>query len=143
MLLRSRSTDVLTHAFKHALVRDVAYSSLLKKAQASLHARIAKVLVEDFPETGESSSPSCWPSICEAAGEIDQAVHYLVKAARLSAKRSGFVEAIAQLERGLALLATQPKSSYRTRQELHCTSPSAASTPHTEDSLTSNAATPT
>ena len=118
LLVSRRSTAVLMYAFKHALVRDVAYSSLLKKAQESLHSRIAKVLVEDFPETAESQ-PEVVAYHMQAAKEVDQAVHYLVKAARLSVKRSGFVEAIGQLEGALRLLATQPKSKDRMRQELH------------------------
>jgi len=117
MLLRSRATDVLTHVFKHALVRDAAYSSLLKKERAALHARIAGVLVNDFPETA-NEQPELLAEHLEAAGEIDQAVPYLIKAAQLSARRSGFVEAISQLEKGLALLQAQPRSSSRTRQEM-------------------------
>jgi predicted ATPase len=53
LLLSRRSTAVLSYAFKHALVRDVAYSSLLKKQQVSLHARIARVLIDEFPETAD------------------------------------------------------------------------------------------
>jgi class 3 adenylate cyclase/tetratricopeptide (TPR) repeat protein len=117
MLLRSRSTDVLTHVFKHALVRDAAYSSLLKKEQAALHARIARVLVDEFPETA-NEQPELLANHLEAAGQIDHAVPYLIKAAQVSASRSGFVEAITQLERGLRLLQTQPRSSSRTRQEM-------------------------
>jgi len=118
LLISRRSTAVLVYAFKHALVRDVAYSSLLKKAQESLHARIAHVLVEHFPENAESQ-PEVVAYHFQVARQADQAVHYLVKAAKLSAKRSGFVEAIGQLDGALRLLGTQPKSKERMRQELH------------------------
>ena len=117
MLLHSRSTDVLTHVFKHALVRDAAYSSLLKKERATLHARIARVLMDEFPEMA-NAQPELLADHLEAAGEIDQVVPHLIKAAQLSARRSGFVEAISQLEKGLALLEMQPKSNSRTRQAM-------------------------
>ena len=118
LLVSRRSTAVLIYAFKHALVRDVAYSSLLKKAQESLHSRIARILVEDFPETAESQ-PEVVAYHLQAAKDVDQAVHYLVKAAKLSAKRSGFVEAVGQLEGALRLLGTQARSKERMRHELH------------------------
>jgi class 3 adenylate cyclase/tetratricopeptide (TPR) repeat protein len=117
MLLRGRSTDVLTHVFKHALVRDAAYFSLLKKEQAVLHARIAKALIDDFPETAKEE-PERLANHLEAAGDNDRAVPYLLKAAELSARRSGFVEAITLLKRGLALLQAKPVSVSRMRQEL-------------------------
>jgi class 3 adenylate cyclase/predicted ATPase len=117
LLISRPSTPVLTYAFKHALVRDAAYSSLLKKGQASLHARIAGILAKDFPETGESQ-PEVLAYHFQAAGDVDNAVHYLISAAKLSARRSGFVEAIAQLQGALGLLATQPRSQARLRLEL-------------------------
>jgi class 3 adenylate cyclase/tetratricopeptide (TPR) repeat protein len=117
LLIRLRSTLVLGYRFNHALVRDAAYSSLLKKDQVSLHARIARTLGEQFPEI-EDAQPELLALHFEAARDVDRAVDYLVKAAELSAKRSGFVEAITQLERALSLLGTQPRSSVRMRQEL-------------------------
>jgi class 3 adenylate cyclase/tetratricopeptide (TPR) repeat protein len=117
LLISRRSTAVLIYAFKHALVRDAAYSSLLKKGQVSLHSRIAKVLVEEFPETGETQ-PEILAYHFQAAKDIDNTVHYLVKAAKLSARRSGFVEAITQLEGALSLLGTQERSRARMQQEL-------------------------
>jgi class 3 adenylate cyclase/tetratricopeptide (TPR) repeat protein len=117
-LLASRpSTAVRIYAFKHALVRDAAYSSLLKKAQAALHSRIAEVLVTDFPETAESQ-PEVLAHHFEAAGDIENAVQSLLKAAKLSAKRSGFVEAIAQLHGALRLLGARPRSREQMRLEL-------------------------
>ena len=117
LLVARRSTAVLSYAFKHALVRDAAYASLLKKRQAALHARIAGVLVEQFPETAERQ-PEVVAHHFRAARDVGNAVEYLVRAAKLSTRRSGFVEAIAQLESALALLGTQPRSRDRLRQEL-------------------------
>lgn len=117
LLLSRRSGAGPSYAFKHALVRDAAYASLLKKAQIALHARIARVLVESFPDTAEAQ-PEVLAYHFEAARDVDHAVQYLVKAAKLSASRSGFVEAVAQLEAALRLLATQPQSRARLQQEL-------------------------
>jgi class 3 adenylate cyclase/tetratricopeptide (TPR) repeat protein len=117
LLIRPRSMQVLSYRFKHALVRDAAYSSLLKKEQISLHSRIARILAEEFPQLG-AAQPEFVAYHFEAGQNFDRAVEYLIKAAELSAKRSGFVEAIAQLEHGLSLLETLPKSRSRTRREL-------------------------
>jgi class 3 adenylate cyclase/predicted ATPase len=117
LLLRSRSADALIYGFKHALVRDAAYSSLLKKEQTALHARIAGILVDEFPETA-NEQPELLANHFAAAGDTDAAVRHLVKAAELSASRSGFIEAITHLERGLTLLDAQPGSRSRTQQEL-------------------------
>ncbi|MCC6198085.1 MAG: AAA family ATPase [Burkholderiales bacterium] len=116
-LLVSPKSPVLAYAFKHALVRDAAYASLLRKQQAALHARIAQVLVEDFPETAETQ-PELLAWHFQAAGDADRAVDHLVAAAKLSARRSGFTEAIAQLEAALRLLASLPASHARARREL-------------------------
>ena len=117
LLVPGRSTAVLGYAFKHALVRDAAYSSLLRKRQVALHARIARVLVDRFPETAERQ-PEVVAEHFRAANDVNNAVDYLVRAAKLSARRSGFVEAIAQMERALSLLGTQPRSTERLRLEL-------------------------
>ena len=117
LLIRRRSTAVLTYAFQHALVRDAAYSSLLTKDRVALHGRIARTLVEDFPEAGDLR-PDLLAYHFEAAKDVDGAVLHLVKAAKQSARRSGFVEAIAQLERALGLLAAQAPSRARMQREL-------------------------
>jgi len=117
LLLRSRAADVSIYGFKHALVRDTAYSSLLKKEQKDLHARIARVLVDEFSEKA-GAQPELLAHHFEAAGDADNAVRYLIDAAELSARRSGFVEAITHLERGLNLLGAMPKSRSRMQQEL-------------------------
>jgi class 3 adenylate cyclase/tetratricopeptide (TPR) repeat protein len=117
LLIRPGSTHVLGYRFKHALVRDAAYSSLLKKDQVALHARIAKTLADAFPEI-EEVQPELLAYHFEAARDIDNALDYLIKAAELSAKRSGFVEAITLLERALGLLETQARSQARLQREI-------------------------
>jgi class 3 adenylate cyclase/tetratricopeptide (TPR) repeat protein len=118
LLVGGRSTAVLGYAFKHALVRDAAYANLLKKQQVALHERIARVLIGDFPELAEAQ-PEVIAYHLQAAGALDDAVDYLIRAAKVSARRSGFVEAIAHLERSLAVLGKQTKSTARLRRELN------------------------
>jgi tetratricopeptide (TPR) repeat protein len=117
LLISRRTMAAPSYAFKHALVRDAAYASLLNKAQAVLHARIAKVLIEEFPESAESQ-PDVLAYHFEAAKDIGNAAHYLIKAAKLSARRSGFVEAIAQAKRALELFTAQAPSRERMQQEI-------------------------
>lgn len=106
-----------SYEFKHALVRDAAYASLLKKETLALHARIAKVLVEHFPETVDAQ-PEILAHHLQSAGEIDRAIALWISAAKLSARKSGYVEAIAQLEGALRLCASQAASTDRLRLEL-------------------------
>src|SRR5262249_42687442 len=108
---------VVSYEFKHALVRDAAYASLLRKKQAELHARIARVIVDEFPELAEAQ-PEVLAYHFEAANDIDSAAGRLVAAAKVSARRSGFAEAVAQLQRALELLAAQPRTPQRVRLEL-------------------------
>jgi predicted ATPase/class 3 adenylate cyclase len=105
------------YAFKHALVRDAAYAGLLRKTRATLHARVAEALVAGFPDAVESQ-PEMLARHYEAAHDVDNAAVFLVRAAKLAARRSGFVEAIGQLDHATALLASLPPSRERLRREL-------------------------
>jgi class 3 adenylate cyclase/tetratricopeptide (TPR) repeat protein len=117
LLIAPRSTLQRTYSFKHALVRDAAYASLLRKDRAALHLTIAELLEEAFPEIADGQ-PEVVAHHFEAAKDIDRAALYLIRAAELSAKRSGFVEAAAQLRRALDLLSELPESTARLRREL-------------------------
>lgn len=117
LFVARRPGAVPGYAFKHALVRDTAYAGLLRKTRAALHARVAAALVADFPDTVESQ-PELLARHYEAALDVDNAAAFLVRAAKLAARRSGFVEAIRQLEHARALLETQPRSRERVRREL-------------------------
>ena len=112
-----RSASVATYAFRHALIRDAAYSSLLKAERKALHARIVEVLTTEFPEIVETQ-PEMAAYHLQMAGDVGGAVRLWIDAARLSAHRSGFVEAIAQLQGALDLLGTQDESEGRLQLEL-------------------------
>ena len=98
------------YTFKHALVRDAAYQSLLKSRRQQLHCRIATVLHERFPDRAEAE-PEVLAHHATEGGLIDLAVSYWHKAGLRANYRSANAEAIAHLSKGLDLLARLPESS--------------------------------
>jgi predicted ATPase len=103
--------------FKHALIQDTAYQSLLKSTRQQYHQRIAQVLEEQFPETAEAE-PELLAHHYTEADITEKAVHYWYTAAQRAVERSAHVEAISHLRQGLTLLQTLPESPQRTQQEL-------------------------
>jgi predicted ATPase len=103
--------------FKHALVQDAAYRTLLRGKRQELHGRIAHVLEEQWPETAEAQ-PELLAHHCAQAGLVERAIAYYAKAGQRAAARSAMAEAIAQLRKGLELLTSLPDSASRQRQEL-------------------------
>jgi class 3 adenylate cyclase/predicted ATPase len=106
-----------TYSFKHALVQDAAYGTLLKSRRQQLHARIAQVLEQRFPEQADAQ-PELLAHHCTQAGLVEQAVHCWYSAARQAMARSAMVEAAAQLTQALDLLAGLPSSADRDHKEL-------------------------
>src|SRR5262249_44317862 len=97
-----------TYVFKHALIQDAAYESLLKSTRQQYHQRIAQVLEEQFPETTQTQ-PELLAHHFTEAGLTEQAVHYWHQAAQRAVERSAHVEALAHLRQGLELLQTLPE----------------------------------
>jgi predicted ATPase len=106
-----------TYLFKHALVQDTAYSMLLRAARKTLHARIARTLAEHFRGVAEAQ-PQVLAHHFTEAGLIEQAIAYWSRAGQQSAAKSAFVEAIAQLRRGLQLIDELRDSPERKHREL-------------------------
>jgi class 3 adenylate cyclase/predicted ATPase len=106
-----------TYTFKHALIQDAAYTSLLKSTRQHYHQRIALVLEEQFPETAEAQ-PELLAQHYTEAGLTEQAVHYWQHAGQKAIERSAYVEAIAHLRRGLELLQTLPETTGRLQREV-------------------------
>jgi class 3 adenylate cyclase/predicted ATPase len=106
-----------TFLFKHALVRDVAYGSLLRGQRQQLHARIATTLEVRFPELVEQQ-PEIVAQHCTDAELIAEAITYWSKAARQSLARYATIEAVAHARRGLNAVMSRPDSAARWRQEL-------------------------
>jgi class 3 adenylate cyclase/predicted ATPase len=106
-----------TYTFKHALIQDAAYESLLKSTRQQYHQRIAQVLESQFPETVEAQ-PELLAHHYTEAGLAEKAVHYWYHAGQSAVQRSAHVEAISHLRTGLVLLQTLPKTTDRVQREV-------------------------
>jgi hypothetical protein len=105
------------YLFKHALVQDTAYSTLLRGPRQALHRRIAEALEQRFPESVETRPEILAHHYGEAA-IADKAIAYWHLAGKLSVAKSAVREAIAQLRRGLSLLDGLPETRERQQLEL-------------------------
>ena len=106
-----------SYLFKHALVQDAAYSTLLRARRQELHARVAAALEEHFADLVERQ-PELLAHHLTAAGATERAVDQWLKAGRHAAARLAYVEAIAHLNRGLGLLHSIPESPVRNGREI-------------------------
>jgi predicted ATPase/class 3 adenylate cyclase len=106
-----------TYRFKHALIQDAAYQSLLKSTRQQYHQRIAQALEAEFPESVEKQ-PELVAHHYTEAGLSAEAIPYWQRAGLRARERSAFVEAIAHLTKGIGLLGPLPDSPERLRQEL-------------------------
>jgi class 3 adenylate cyclase/predicted ATPase len=117
LAFRRGSPPEATYAFKHALVQDVAYDSLLKSRRQELHAAIARTIEEHFPEVRETD-PGLLARHCERANRIQDAIAYRLRAGEQGRTRSAYPEAQAQFNEGLRLLQTIPSSEWADRTEV-------------------------
>jgi class 3 adenylate cyclase/predicted ATPase len=106
-----------TYMFKHALIQDAAYESLLKSTRQHYHQRIARVLETQFPETAKTQ-PELLAHHYTEVGLPEKAVHYWYHAGQSAIERSAHVEAIAHLRQGLELLQTLPETLERVQREV-------------------------
>jgi len=106
-----------TYLFKHALVQDAAYGTLLREPRRTLHVRIAETIESEFAESAESR-PELLARHWTEAGQVEKAAALWGKAGLRSAQRSALVEATEQLRRALDLLATLPGTPARRREEI-------------------------
>jgi class 3 adenylate cyclase len=106
------------YTFKHALVQDAAYSTLLRTRRQELHERIIAVLENQFPQI-ITAQTALVAQHCEGAGLIEKAVTYWLAAGRQAWARAMNMEAVALLRRGLALIQRLPVSDWCHEQELH------------------------
>ena len=106
-----------TYRFKHALIQDAAYQSLLRSTRQQYHQRIAQVLEARFPEICETQ-PELLAHHYMDAGLSEQAVGYWHKAGQRAVERSAHVEAIRHLTKGIEVLKTLPETPECARQEL-------------------------
>jgi class 3 adenylate cyclase/tetratricopeptide (TPR) repeat protein len=106
-----------TYEFKHALVQDAAYQSLLKSTRQEYHQRIARVLEERFPHIVETQ-PELLAHHYTEAHLPEKATSYWQKAAERAAEGAAYMEALAHLANGLDLIKTLPATPERAKEEL-------------------------
>jgi predicted ATPase/class 3 adenylate cyclase len=117
LLFRQGKPPNATYLFKHALVQDVAYGTLLREPRRALHARIADVLESRFAEIAENQ-PELLARHCTEAGLIEKAAGLWGKAGQRSLERSALVEAAEQLRRALSQIAVLPRTPALRREEI-------------------------
>ena len=105
-----------TYTFKHALVQEAAYQSLLKRTRQQLHGCVVDVLVAEFPDR-VTAEPEVVARHAELAGRTDQAIAHYQRAGEQGQARSAHVEAIGQFQRAIAQLASRPESRDRDERE--------------------------
>jgi tetratricopeptide (TPR) repeat protein len=117
LIFRRGTPPDAAYTFKHALVQDAAYGTLLRSRRQQLHARIAATLEDQFPEV-VATQPALLARHCAEAGLAEKAVAYWLKAGRQAMAGSAMTEAVAQLRKGLDALTGLPDGPRRRQQEL-------------------------
>ena len=106
-----------TYMFKHALIQDAAYQSLLRRTRQQYHQRIAQVLAAQFPDMVDAQ-PELLAQHYTEAGQSARAITYWQRAGERALQRSANLEAISHLTKGLEVLRTLPDSPERLQHEL-------------------------
>jgi class 3 adenylate cyclase/predicted ATPase len=105
------------YIFKHALIQDAAYQSLLKRTREQCHRQVADILETRFPDTVKNQ-PELLAHHHTEANSPQTAVEYWLKAGQLAVNRFADQEAVGHLEKGLGVLLTLPETTERARLEL-------------------------
>ena len=117
LLFRQGVPPQASYLFKHALVQDAAYGTLLREPRRALHARIAKTLESQFAEIAESH-PEVLARHFAEAGMSETAIQYWSKAGERALQRSANAEAAAHLTSAIELIRVSPKEGGERRLEL-------------------------
>ena len=117
LLFRQGAPPKATYLFKHALVQDAAYGTLLREPRRGLHARIAEVLEGQFTEIAKNQ-PELLARHCTEAGLTEKAAGLWGKAGQRSLERSALVEAVEQLTRAIGLIAALAPTPALRRDEI-------------------------
>jgi predicted ATPase len=117
LLFRQGVPPHASYLFKHSLVRDAAYGTLLRQSRRALHARIAETLESQFTDIAERQ-PELLARHCTEAGLIEKAATLWGKAGQRSLERSALVEATEQLTRALTQIATLPATPALRREQI-------------------------
>ena len=117
LLFRQGVLPYASYLFKHALVQDAAYSTLLGEPRRALHARVAETLESKFAEVA-ASQPELLARHCTEAGLIEKAASLWGKAGQRSLERSALAEAAEQFKRALDLIAALPDTAALRHQQI-------------------------
>jgi DNA-binding winged helix-turn-helix (wHTH) protein/predicted ATPase len=117
LLFRQGEPPHATYLFKHALVQEAAYGTLLREPRRTLHARIAEALESQFADIAQSQ-PELLARHCTEAGQIEKAAGLWANAGQRSLERSALVEAAEQLTRALAQIAVLPATPALRREQI-------------------------
>ena len=117
LVFRQGVPPYATYLFKHALVQDAAYGTLLREPRRGLHARIAETLEREFVDISEAQ-PELLARHCTEAGQIEKAAGLWGKAGQRSLERSALIEGVAQVDRALGQIATLPASPALRREQI-------------------------
>jgi class 3 adenylate cyclase/predicted ATPase len=117
LLFRQGVPPHATYLFKHALVQDAAYGTLLREPRRALHARIAEAIESQFDEIAENQ-PELLAHHFEEAGLAGPACDYRMRAGDRAVSRSAYKETIAHFSVGLKLAESLPQSADRMRRQL-------------------------
>ena len=117
LLFRQGQPPDATYLFKHALVQEAAYGTLLREPRRALHARIAETLESQFPDIAETQ-PELLARHYTEAGQIEKAAYLWGKAGQRSLTRSAYVEASTQLSRALTQIASLPGTAGLRREQI-------------------------
>jgi tetratricopeptide (TPR) repeat protein len=117
LIFRRGTPPDAEYTFKHALVQDAAYSTLLRSQRRQIHARVATTLENLFPEV-VTAHPALLAHHCAEAGLTEKAVAFRLKAGQQALARSAMLEAEESYRQGLAMLNTLPESPERDTGEL-------------------------
>jgi class 3 adenylate cyclase/tetratricopeptide (TPR) repeat protein len=117
LLFRQGVPPHASYLFKHALVQDAAYGTLLREPRRALHARIAETLEGRFADIAETQ-PELLARHCTEAGLIEKAAGLWGKAGQRSLARAALLEGKEQLKRALDQIATLPTTQALRREEI-------------------------
>jgi predicted ATPase/class 3 adenylate cyclase len=117
LIFRRGTPPHAEYTFKHSLVQDAAYGTLLRDSRQQLHARVVTALELQFPDI-VAAQPELMAHHCAEARQMDRAIDHWLKAGERAARRSANLEALRHLTRGLEALRSLPESLPRDRREL-------------------------
>lgn len=117
MMLQRGPRPQAVYTFKHALIQDTAYQSLLRSTRQRYHQQIAKVLEDEFVNIVEAQ-PELLARHYSEAGQVQQAAEYWLRAGQQAIRRSAHLEAIEHLKAGLNALHLLPETPARIEHEL-------------------------